>query len=129
MKIAVTFFFNVYFCFAAGSVPTVSPPGATYKINRTSSLNVSCLLSGQENLEYTWMKNGMAVMNTSTQTIHSWQFSNGTTLSILSLRNIKYHDSGSVISCTAWYPGLSINTSRNVHVFVNGKSCEEVLWL
>jgi len=104
----------------------VLPPGATYKVNRTESLNISCLLSGQENLEYTWMKNGMAVMNTSTQEIQSQRFSNGSTLSILSLRNIKYRDSGSVISCTAWYPGLSINTSRNVHVFVNGKICKEM---
>ncbi|KAK3727870.1 hypothetical protein QZH41_010595 [Actinostola sp. cb2023] len=111
---------EIYECLPTiGSVPIVSPHGSSYKVNRTSSLNISCLLSGQENFAFMWMKNGIAVGNTNLQAIRRWKFTNGTTLSILSLRDIKYRDSGSVISCTAWYPGLSINTSRNVHVFVN----------
>ncbi|XP_031559855.1 adhesion G protein-coupled receptor L3-like isoform X2 [Actinia tenebrosa] len=111
---------EIYECLPTkGSVPQVSPPGASYKVNRTSPLNVTCLLSGQEGFDYTWMRNGIPVVNSNTQTIYRQIFSNGTTLSTLRLQYIKYQDSGSVISCTAWYPGLAINTSRNVHVFVN----------
>ncbi|XP_048581791.1 uncharacterized protein LOC5519041 isoform X1 [Nematostella vectensis] len=122
---------EIYECLPTrGSVPDVSPPGATFKVNRTSDLNLTCQVSGQQGAMSTWLKNGIPLaapyLSSSSQlapvlpdvTVNTQNFGNGTTLSHLSLRNIKYRDSGSVISCTAGYPDVAINTSRNVHVFV-----------
>ena len=105
-------------CFV-GSVPSVSPPSETVELNRTSSVNLTCMVSGQAGLKMVWLKNGVSSLPQSD--IYRSQYANGSVMSLLTLKHVKYKDRGTVFSCTAWYSSLSINSTRNVHLLVHGR--------
>ncbi|KAL9950767.1 hypothetical protein ACROYT_G043325 [Oculina patagonica] len=111
---------EIYECLPTkGSVPEVSPPSETVELNRTSSVNLTCLVSGQPGAHMEWYKNGLRILDPPLSIIHRTQFGNGSVRSVLTLERVKYRDRGSIVSCTAWYPSLSINSTRNIHLLVH----------
>lgn len=98
----------------------MSPPSETVELNRTSSVNLTCLVSGQPGAQMEWYKNGLRIPDPPLSLIHRTQYGNGTVKSVLTLKSVKYRDRGSIVSCTAWYPSLSINSTRNIHLLVHG---------
>ena len=106
--------------FLVGSVPEVSPPSETVELNRTSSVNLTCLVSGQPGAHMEWYKNGFRIPDFPLSMIHRTQYGNGSVRSLLTLKRVKYRDRGSIVSCSAWYPSLSINSTRNIHLLVHG---------
>ena len=69
-----------------------------------------------------WYKNGLRVPDPPLSIIQRTQYGNGSVKSVLTLKRVKYRDRGSTVSCTAWYPSLSINSTRNIHLLVHGMS-------
>ena len=67
-----------------------------------------------------WYKNGLRIPDPSLSIIQRTQYGNGSVKSVLTLKRVKYRDRGSVVSCTAWYTSLSINSTRNIHLLVHG---------
>lgn len=104
------------FFFHPGSVPVVDPPSETVELNRTSSVNLTCLVSGQPGADMEWYRNGLVIPSPPPAAV----LRNGSVKSVLMLSRVKYKDRGSVLSCTAWYPGLPINATRNIHLLVHG---------
>ena len=118
------------FYFLVGSVPEVSPPSETVELNRTSSVNLTCIVSGQPGVHVEWYKSGLRIPDPPLSIFHRTQYGNGSVRSVLTLKRVKYRDRGSILSCTAWYPSLSINSTRNIHLLVHGMSwCSYVLFL
>ena len=109
--------------FLAGSIPLVSPPSETVKLNRTSSVNLTCIVSGQPGFHLNWYKNRVVIPRPPLSQIHRTLYVNGSVKSVLTLNRVKYRDRGSIISCSAWYPTLSINSTRNIHLLVHGNIC------
>lgn len=110
---------NVTCHFVVGSVPRVSPPSGTVELNRTSSVNLTCLVSGQAGVHMEWYKNRRHIPALSQ--IRRIRYANDSVKSVLTLNRVKYKDRGSIISCSAWYPTLSINSTRNILLLVHGR--------
>lgn len=94
----------------------MNPPSETVELNRTSSVNLTCMVSGQPGAHMEWYKNGLRIPYPTP----AITFVNGSAKSVLMVSRVKYKDRGSVVSCTAWYPGLPINATRNIHLLVHG---------
>ena len=109
--------------FLVGSIPLVSPPSETVKLNRTSSVNLTCIVSGQPGFRMNWYKNRNVIPPLPLSQIHRTPYVNGSVKSVLTLNRVKYKDRRSIISCSAWYPTLSINSTRNIHLLVHGNTC------
>ena len=75
-----------------------------------------------------WYKNGLRVPDPPLSIIQRTQYGNGSVKSVLTLKRVKYRDRGSTVSCTAWYPSLSINSTRNIHLLVHGMSLWYLLY-
>ena len=100
----------------------MSPPSETVELNRTSSVNLTCLVSGQSGVQMEWYKNRRLIPAPPLSQIHRTRYANGSVRSVLTLNRVKYKNSGSIISCSAWYPTLSINSTRNIHLLVHGNN-------
>ena len=68
-----------------------------------------------------WYKNGLRIPDPSLSIIQRTQYGNGSVKSVLTLKRVNYRDRGSIVSCRAWYPSLSISSTRNIHLLVHGK--------
>ena len=110
------------FIFPVGSVPRVSPPSGTVELNRTSSVNLTCVVDGQPGVHVEWYKNRRRIPAPPMSQIHRTLYGNGSVRSELTLSRVKYKDRGSIISCSAWYPTLSINSTRNILLLVHGRT-------
>ena len=97
----------------------MSPPSGTVELNRTSSVNLTCLVSGQAGVHMEWYKNRRHIPALSQ--IRRIRYANDSVKSVLTLNRVKYKDRGSIISCSAWYPTLAINSTRNVLLLVHGR--------
>lgn len=121
---------HLHLCFHAGSVPRVSPPSGTVALNRTSSVNLTCLVTGQAGARVEWYKNRQRLLRPPFSPIRSIRYGNGSVESVLTLSKVKYRDRGTIMSCSAWYPSLAINSTRNVLLLVHGKLTEDLpVWL
>lgn len=104
-----------------GSVPRVSPPSGTVELNRTSSVNLTCFVNGQAGVHIEWYKNRRHIPAPLLSHVQRIRYGNGSMKSVLTLNRVKYKDRGSIISCSAWYPTLAINSTRNILLLVHGK--------
>ena len=95
-------------------------------LNRTNSVNLTCLVTGQAGAHVEWYKNRQRLLPPPFSQIHSTPYRNGSVESVLTLSKVKYRDRGSIMSCSAWYPTLSINSTRNVLLLVHGKLIEDL---
>lgn len=109
---------EIYECLPTeGSVPRVSPPSGTVELNRTSSVNLTCHVTGQPVAHVEWYRNRQRILPS--PLIRRIQYGNGSIESVLTLKKVKYRDRGTIISCSAWYPTLPINSTRNVLLLVH----------
>ena len=102
----------------------MSPPSGTVELNRTSSVNLTCHVTGQPVAHVEWYRNRQRILPS--PLIRRIQYGNGSIESVLTLKKVKYRDRGTIISCSAWYPTLPINSTRNVLLLVHGKHVEDL---